>query len=54
MVCSEQALQASDELKESLDLEHKEVSQVVSAFLCSGVRMSFSYMTPIQIAALAK
>lgn len=34
-----QALQASDELKESLELEHKEVSQFVSAFHASDVRI---------------
>ncbi|BDA49573.1 hypothetical protein COCOBI_14-1920 [Coccomyxa sp. Obi] len=38
------ALQASDELKESLELEHKEVSQVVSAFHASDI------LTPLQIA----
>lgn len=34
-----QALQASDELKESLELEHKEVSQFVSAFHASDVSL---------------
>ncbi|KAK9904958.1 hypothetical protein WJX75_006442 [Coccomyxa subellipsoidea] len=38
------ALQASDELKESLELEHKEVSQFVSAFHASDI------LTPLQAA----